>query len=176
MKSILTCVLFGFCIAGCGTTGSLVHLAPDYSDLPADELRALAAEIESIVIKGEAEFSLKNVGGIVMDSPEMKQAIRTRAIRQPLLSGLLDSGFAEEGRNGLIAIKRNSAYKKATTSRQRDREAMLVMSENRNRWTLYEGLVEANAWAPRNLSAVQEAFFLSRVPLMAPGQLHAQTD
>jgi hypothetical protein len=176
MKSIISCIIIGIFIAGCSTTGSLVRLAPDYSDLPADELRTLATQIETIVSQGEAEFLLESPGGIMMDSPEMKQAIRTRSIRHPLLFALLDTGFATEGRNGLIAIKRSSAYKKATTSRQRDREAMLVMSENSNRWTLYEGLVEANGWAPGNLSAVQETFFQARVPLMGPGQQHAPVE
>ncbi len=173
MKSIITCVMLWVCIAGCSTTGSLVRLAPDYSDLPADELRALATQIEVIVSKGESEFVLDIPAGLRMDTPEMNQAIRTRSIRHSLLFELLDSGFATEGRNGLIAIKRSSAYKKATTSRQRDREAMLVMSENRNRWALYEGLLEANGWAPGNLSAVQETFFQARVPLMGVGQQYA---
>ena len=128
------------------------------------------------VSEGNEAPSLESAGGIDVETPAMKQAIRTRAIRFPLLSEMLDAGFAFEDDNGLIAIRRNSAYKKATTSRQRDREAMLVMSENSNRWAIYEGLVEANEWPPRSLSAVQETFFKARVPLMKPGQQHASTD
>lgn len=176
MKNCFFTVIIGFCVAGCSTTNSLIHLSPDYSELPAAEVRSLADEIESIVNEGQADYTLEHSGGLNIQTPEMNQAIRTRAIRHGLISELLDSGFAEEGRNGLIAIKRSSAYKNATTSRQRDREALLVMSENDNRWTLYEGLLEANEWAPRSLSAVQEIFLQARVPLMKAGQLHAQVE
>lgn len=176
MKSISTVILVACLLVGCNTTNSLMRLSPDYSELPAADLAALATEIETIVSQGDQEFTLKGAGAIVVDTPEMRQAIRTRAIRQPLLTELLDSGYAAEESNGLIAIKRNSAYKKATTSRQRDRDALVVMSENGNRWTLYEGLVEANGWAPRSLSAVQDTFFRARVPLMKSGQVHAPVE
>ena len=49
---------------------------------------------------------------------------------------------------------------------------MVVMSENANRWTIYEGLLKANNWPPDSLSAIQETFFLARVPLMSSGQQH----
>ncbi len=176
MKSIFLSVALFVCIAGCSTTNSLMHLTPDYTDLPAEKLSVLAVEIETNVSAGNTEFSLDDSEGLIVDTPEMRQAIRTRAIRQPLVSALLDSGFAAEEKNGLIAIKRTSAYKKATTSSQRDREALVVMSENTNRWTIYEGLLESNDWAPRNLSAVQETFFQSRIPLLKDGQLHAPAE
>ena len=174
MKSIAACILVALLAVGCRTTNSLVHLAPDYSELPVSALEALATEIETVVGEGQEEFSLEDAGDIAVDTPKMRQAIRTRAIRQPLISGLLDSGFAREEKNGLIAIKRTGEYKKATTSRQRDREAMLVMSENANRWDLYEGLVEANDWPPRSLSAVQDIFFKARASMLKPGQAYAQ--
>lgn len=163
-------------LAGCKTTNAFVHLKPDYTSLPVENLKTLAAEIEGIVAAGEAEFAVESVGDIRVDVPAIRQAIRTRALRHELVSALLDSGFAREEANGLIAIKRSSAYKKATTSRQRDREAMLVMSENGNRWSIYEGLVEANGWEPRSLSAVQEVFFNARVPLLTSGQEYARPE
>lgn len=159
-------------LTGCSTTNSMLHLAPDYSALPVTELEHVAHSVESIVAAGDQEFALENTDSVTIDTVQMKQAIRNRVIRHELLSELLDTGFAVEKENGLIAIERTSAYKKARSSRQRDRDAMLVMSENNNRWTIYEGLVEVNEWAPRGLSAVQETFFKARVPLMAAGQRH----
>ena len=176
MKSIIASAILVLIAAGCSTTNSLIRLAPDYSELPAENLRSLASTIEEAVTEGDEAPTLATAGEIEVETPAMRQAIRTRAIRYPLLSEMLDAGFAFEGDNGLIAIRRNSAYKKATTSRQRDREAMLVMSENSNRWAIYEGLVEANEWPPRSLSAVQETFFKARVPLLKPGQQHAPAE
>lgn len=165
--------LLALLAAGCATTtNAFVHLRPDYSDLPAEPLREVAAGIEAIVAEERQEFALDFGGDIVIDLPEIRQAVRTRAIRSELVSDLLDSGFAIEKNNGLLAIQRSSAYKKATNSRERDRDALIVMGENQNRWTIYEGLLKANNWPPRSLSAIQETFFLARVSLLTPGQQH----
>ena len=159
-------------LAGCSTTNAFISLKPDYTALPAVELKSVASAIEAIVAEGQEEFALDQASGIVVDTPEIRQAVRTRAIRHALVSEFLDGGFGIEQRNGLLAVQRSSAYKKATNSGQRDREALVVMSENNNRWTLYEGILEANNWPPASLSAIQETFFEARVPLMKTGQQH----
>jgi hypothetical protein len=172
MKKLAVLIMLGMGAAGCATSNAMLHMAPDYAELPASDLRELADGIESVVVAGQEDFELPAAGSIAVDTPEIRQAIRTRAIRSSLVSELLDTGFAVEEGNGLIAVRRSGAYKKATTSQQRDRDALIVMSENRNRWTIYEGLLEANNWPPRSLSAIQETFFQARVPLMEPGQVH----
>lgn len=172
MMRIAFIAVLGLLVAGCTATNAFVHMKPDYSALPAGELREVADRIEAIVAAGEEEFTLDFGGGVTADTPAIRQAVRTRAIRHHLVSDLLDTGFAEEERNGLITINRSKAYKQATTSRDRDRDALIVMSENDNRWAIYEGLVKANNWPPRGLSAVQETFFEARVPLLGPGQPH----
>lgn len=161
-------------MTGCSTTNAFISMKPDYSALPAEDLKRVAAAIESIVRDGKEEFALESVGGLVVDTPEIRQAVRTRVIRHELVSTFLDGGFGIERSNGLLAVQRSSAYKKATDSGQRDREALVVMSENNNRWTIYEGLVKANNWPPASLSAVQETFFRERVALLAPGQQHEE--
>lgn len=172
MKTLAVVLMLGGLLSGCATTNAMMHMAPDYADLPAADLRGVAASLEGIVAAGGEDFELPSGDTIVVDTPEIRQAVRTRAIRAALVTELLDSGFAAEEDNGLIAIKRSGAYKKATTSQRRDRDALIVMGENRNRWSIYEGLLEANNWPPRSLSAVQETFFEARVPLMKPDQMH----
>ncbi len=172
MKKAVVIFVAAVVLAGCSTTNAFISMKPDYSALPADDLKTLAASIEAIVAEGKEEFTLEAVGGIIVDTPEIHQAVRTRAIRHPLVSEFLDGGFGIEESNGLIAVQRSGAYKKATTSLQRDREALVVMSENKNRWTIYEGLLKANNWPPASLSAIQETFFQARVPLLKTGQQH----
>lgn len=172
MKTLIAIWIPVMLLAGCAATNALVHMKPDYTELPAAELRTLATAIETIVASGEESFTLDATPGIQVDTPAIQQAIRTRAIRYPLVSEFLDSGFANEQSNGLMAVRRSGGYKKATTSQQRDREALIVMSENNNRWAIYEGLLEANNWPPRSLSAIQAIFFEARVPLMKAGQSH----
>lgn len=172
MKHAITLLAAAAIFSGCAATNAFVRMAPDYSELPVEDLKNVARSIEEIAAAGSEEFTVATAGGIVVDTPEILQAVRTRAIRRPLINDFLDSGFGIEEANGLIAVQRSSAYKKATTSGQRDREALLVMSENNNRWTIYEGLLKANNWPPSSLSAIQAIFFEARIPLLTEGQQH----
>lgn len=174
MKKAVALVAVALICAGCSTTNAFVSMKPDYSALPADDLKQVASAIESIIAESKEDFALVAPEGMVVDTPEIRQAVRTRAIRHTLVEQFLDSGFGIEQANGLIAVQRSSEYKKSTTSGQRDREALVVMSENNNRWTIYEGLLKANNWPPASLSAIQETFFAARVPLMKSGQQHAE--
>ncbi len=157
-------------VSGCSTVSSFVHVAPDYSTLPADGVKAAAADIEKAVKSGNRELALANHDGLVLDAPGIGQAVRTRAARAELIAKLLSTGFAIEQKDGLISVMRSREYKKATTSDERDRNALLVMSENANRWTIYEGIVKGSNLAPGSLSAVQDAFYRARIELLTPGQ------
>lgn len=158
-----------FC--GCATVSSIFGQGtPDYSSVPADALNAAAQQIEKAVKEGNRELVLANQDGLNLDAPEITQAVRTRAARAELVSKLLSSGFAVEQKNGLISILRSREYKKATTSNERDRNALVVMSENANRWTIYEGTVRLSNLSPKSLSTVQDAFYKARVELLVSGQ------
>lgn len=166
-----------FLLVGCASIGNpFLKIAPDYSTVPEEELRAFAKEVEQFVILGEREPAFDKYPTINTDQEELRQAIRTRAARAHLVKELLDSGFAYEQKSGTIAIIRSREYKRATDRRQRDQNALLVMSENANRWTLYEALVESSHWPPAALGAVQDAFFEARCDLLTPGQKYQTPD
>lgn len=155
---------------GCaGIGGTFVKLRPDYSNVPAEELRAAAVAIETAVFQGEREPQLAEYPGVVLNEAEILQAVRTRAARATLVQELLASGHAYEQKSGTIKMLNTREYKRATTSRERDQNALLVMSENQNRWTLYEGILKASEWSPGALGAVQHSFFEARFALMRPG-------
>jgi hypothetical protein len=158
-------------LCGCGTiSSSFGRMSPDYANVPADALKTAASNIEKAVKKGNRELVLTNLDGLALDSPEINQAVRTRAARAELIGKLLATGFAVEQKDGLISVMRSREYKKATTSDERDRNALLVMSENANRWSMYEGMVKLSNLAPRALSTVQDAFYRARVELLESGQ------
>ena len=94
----------------------------------------------------------------------------TRAARAALVDQLLSTGFAAEQPNGTITLLRSGEYKKATSARERDKNALVVMSENQNRWTIYEGIVKASNLRAKSLPAVQDAFYKARVELLQAGQ------
>jgi hypothetical protein len=158
-------------ICGCGTIPlSFGHTAPDYSRVPADALKTAAADIEKAVKDGNRELVLTNHDGLTLNTPGIGQAVRTRAARAQLVAKLLSTGFAVEQKDGLVSVLRSREYKKATTSDERDRNALLVMSENANRWSIYEGIVKSSNLPSKYLGTVQDAFFRARVELLASGQ------
>ena len=158
---------------GCAQVSSTIgDLGVDYADVPQASIEQVASDIEAAIDAGEREPALAAPEGVSLDSDSIRQAIRTRAARAELIDEFLNSGFAYEKRNGLISIRRSSEYKRATTRRERDRHAVLVMGENNDRWALYEGMVKASGFAPTALDGIQKAFAAARVQYLEAGQLY----
>jgi len=170
MRNMTIALALVLALAGCNTANPFVRLAPDYSEVPKEALEEVALAVEEAVARGDREAVIEGRDGIVLDTPEIRQALRVRAARYEVVRDLLDTGHLYEGASGTIYIERTSAYKKAYSGSQRDRHAMVVQEENKSRWTLYEGIVRASNLSPRALSAVQETFFQARLSLMKPGQ------
>jgi hypothetical protein len=159
-------------IAGCGTLGlPFGNVTPDYAAVPEQELRAVVQEIEQAVQAGEREPALTERPGVVLNEIVL-HAIRTRAARSELLNTFRNAGFGWEMRSGLIKLEINKEYKQNTTRRQRDRDALLVMNENEDRWRLYEGLAKGSNYGSRSLNAIQDIFFEERVKLLPAGQIY----
>lgn len=160
-------------VAGCHTVGNpFVHQKPDYSVIPTEAMKTAAAAIESAVQRGDREAVIASQQGVALDDALVRQAIRTRTIRSAIVKELLASGFACEKRNGLLYILRSQKYKQATQPKDRDRDAGVVMSENSDRWALYEGIAKANNLPARAISAIQAIFFEARVACMEEGQAY----
>lgn len=177
MKTLKYFFLVLVVLAGCARfPNPLVRIRPDYSMVPEDELRAFALKVETSVFNGEREPDLGSYTSLAAENEEVRQAIRTRAARAHLIKAFLDTGFAYEQKSGTIAIIRSREYKKATDSRKRDQNALLVMSENANRWALYEALVKASNWPPAALGTVQHTFYEARVSVMNSGWKYETPD
>lgn len=144
--------------------------APDFSGLDIEAMRGLARDIEREVRAGNREPELANRAGIVIDTPEIVQAIRTRAARAELVNKFLDSGHSWERRNGRLWVIRSQAYKAAGTRSSRDLDALMVNGENRDRWTIYESIVDESNLPSKSLTAVELIFFEARLEWMQPGQ------
>ena len=157
-------------------TSPFTTMRPDYSNVPEAELSAFALAVEKSVLEGDRNAVFEGYAGVVTDNEEILQAIHTRAVRSELVQALLDSGHAYEQAQGTICIIRSREYKNQTSRRERDQNALVVMSENANRWTLYEGLCKASNWQRKSLGAVQESFFQARVQSMPSGQKYENAD
>ena len=133
-------------------------------------------QVESAIAAGERTPALSDTGGVVVNTDSVMQAIRTRAARHELVEGLLQAGYAVQQRSGLIAIQRSKDYKKATTGEERNRHALIVLSENNDRWAIYEGIRKASSFAPSALNAIQDTFYRAQVANMGPGQLYENAE
>lgn len=147
-----------------------VHMKADYKTVPADVLKEVALDVERAVQAGEREPEIADRDPIIVNTEAIKQAIKMRAARSALVNEFLDTGFGREERNGLIKVMHSKEYKTNSTARERDRYAMLVLSENNDRWVIYEGLVKSSHFRSGALGAVQETFHQARVECMKPGQ------
>ena len=177
MRYLLALLLTIMVAAGCASIPNpFTHGKADFSALPADAVREVADEIEQAVQKGDRDAKLTDRPGVVVNDAAIQQAVRTRAARAELVGELLNAGHAYEDRNGLLTILRSKAYSKATTSKDRDRNALLVMGENTDRWAIYEGLVKTNKMGSRALPAVQDLFFKARVARMPKGQKYKDAE
>lgn len=163
-----------FVLSACNTvikpiSRSIRPSAPiDLSKVPVDTLRTLATAIEREVRDGNRRSTFENAE-LSMDE-EVLQAIHTRAARGEIVSDFLDTGFGWEKNDGLLAILRSNEYRLSGSSRSKDRDALVVMGENDDRWAIYEGIVEANNLGNSSLSAVQAIFAQVRIELLPAGQ------
>jgi len=162
-------------VSGCAST-PFTQARPNYDNMPEDQVRLAAAEIEAAIARGEREPVLSEYEGVVLDTPEVKQAIRARAARVELLHEFLQTGFAAEQPGGLVDIKGSRAYKDATTRQQRDRNALVVYSENQNRWALYEGIMKASNWPKNTLGGIQRIFYDARLRHLPDGAAYELED
>ena len=146
-----------------------MRVVPDYADVPVDDLKQVAAEIENAIHEKVRDPDVKNRGAVVVETDAIKQAVRTRAARAHLVEAFLETGHLIEASNGLVSILRTSDYKHFGTSRDRDRNAQLVLGENGDRWALYEGIVKASNLSPKSLPAVQHIFFEAHLAVLPDG-------
>lgn len=157
--------------AGCGTTGAPGTRPEKVPErLPLEAVRALATEIERAVAGGNRDVQIADRAGLIINTPEMSQAIRTRATRIEILNRFLDTGHAWERRDGLVWVITSNVYKKTGTRQDRDRQALIIVSENRDRLTLYQNLAKVNRLGQGSVSVIRGLFAEARLEFLPAGQ------
>lgn len=160
--------------SGCVTIQNTVSsVRPDYTTLPEETVREVAHEIETAIHQGNRDAEIADRGGIVISTPAMQQAIRTRAARNELIAQARTEGWGREQEDGLISIERDRDYNKGRNRRQKNRDAGLIIGENNDRWALYEGIRKESGLPPRSLSAIQHIFADVRAEIIPADQLPA---
>lgn len=169
MGCVLTLVTL--CAAGCKSMSNpLVRTNADFSGLAVDQMQEVAAYIETQVREGNRTPELTNRENFIVNTEEIQQTLRSRAARAELIQVLLDSGHAVEQFDGKISVLRTAAYRKSGDRHDKDRDAMIVISENRDRVILYDSLRDANNYSSAARSAIEEIFYAARKAALKPGQ------
>jgi hypothetical protein len=164
-------------LAGCARYGNpLGRTEADYSNLPTESLHTAALYIEQQVVEQNRTPDLSDKENFKLNSPAVQQALRSRAARAHLVKDMLDSGYLFENNNGRIEIIRTKAYKDSGDAKSRDRDALVVISENNDRRMMYESLQEINNLNPADRSAIEEIFFNARKELLVVGHLYEGSD
>ena len=172
MKRFFVAALTMFVFAGCVSISSPVPFLrgkPNYSNISAESLNAVALQVERAIQEGNREPDIENRDGIVVNDDVVMQAIRTRAARAELVSDFLDTGYGREDNNGLLKVLGSREYRRQTTRRQRSRDALLVLNENRDRWAMFERIAKASE-VRVSTATIQDAFYQARISVMKDGQ------
>lgn len=159
-------------VAGCSSNGTGEVEVADTGprEFPEVAVRELAAQIEQAVAQGNREADIIPPAGLTLGTDQIRQSIRTRAARREVIDDFLDTGHAAEKQDGMIHVLRTKEYKTFGNRRTRDRNALLVISENRDRWTLYEGLVDENRMPRGSLDRLRQIFAEARIVTLQTGQ------
>lgn len=91
-----------------------------------------------------------------VDSTEVAGAIRARQLRAPTLRHWKSRGCLGEGNQGKVVYVDCDAAREDPVLG--DRLAFIVIKENRSRHTIYESLLNANAWPNSRLREVRAEF------------------
>lgn len=157
--------------AGCAhVSNPFWHTKASYTHLNKEVLRTVADEIEKAVKEGNKEPKIADRDGIVVNTPEILQLLRTRALRSQLVDEYRASGCACEKRDGLLYMLNSKEYRKTFKARARKHHEVLVIYENQDRWALYQGILQASKLPGGSLSAIQETFADARAAILGPGQ------
>ncbi len=173
MKRWPLCIGLLVILTGCGT---LSRVRPHYNELPVDSLREVALEIEQAVQAGNRAPDIQDRDGIVVNTEAIRQAILTRAARAELVDGFRNTPHCWESRDGKLWIIRSSEYKRFGNKRTRDRDALIVLSENDDRWAIYEEILDEGDFPQRTLKEIELVFFEARLQCMPEGQKYEDED
>ena len=138
--------------------------------LDADTARRIAVLIEDVAAGSTAISSLpESVDGVIIGQPDVTTAIESRRERFDECARYKAMLCIGENRRGLAHYRECDECK----DRQiRNLVSMLILSENTDRWTIYEGIVKSNRLPSSALKTLREAFRTEHESRASSGELY----
>ena len=162
-SSCPTAILLWLLIVGCA---ALSREPP----LPEESVTKIAAAIEQTVLTGaEAGITVEDAPGFKARLFEVVQAMQARQARVETVTEFKQKGYVGEGARGLIKYVKNDECR--ADARLHDRVANVILSENADRWRIYETLARENRLSTRGRKRIQAIFHQVRIEVARPREL-----
>jgi len=163
-----TCSCLVVLIAFLAVAGCRVFLRQTALDEAA--VKEAATGIEQAVLGGlGAGFVLQDKPNFKVGSTELSQIIQRRQSRVGVVAEFKQKGCLGESADGLITYVKCPECQ--TNARLHNRAAQVILSENDERWRMYETLARENHLSSRARRRVQRIFHQARIDLAHPGDL-----
>ncbi len=141
----------------------------DRVEVPEEALQEAAVAIERTVVGGEASVVLKDQPEFKARSPEIMLAMMGRQARIGIVTEFKRQGYVGENARALLKYVKNAACQKDSTLHAR--VANVILSENADRWRIYEELARLNGLSGSGRKSIQAAFHRARIELARPGDM-----
>ena len=165
MKARLVAVSIMLLVASCTVLDS--RSSPSLDEQTA---RRIAVFVEDVAAGRSAAESLpESVDGVIISQPDVTAAIESRRDRFDELARYKAMLCIGENRRGLAHYRKCEACKDRQV---RNLVSMLILSENADRWAIYEGIVKSNRLPSRALKTLQEAFRAEHESRASSGELY----
>jgi uncharacterized protein YdbL (DUF1318 family) len=158
----LSTVALLLAVAGCAALSDRV-------EVPEESLQEAAVAIERTVVEGEASVALKDQLEFKARSPEISLAVMGRQSRIGIVAEFKRKGYVGESVRALLTYVKNADCRK--DARLHSRVANVILSENADRWRIYEELARLNRLSGSGRKLIQTAFHEARIELARPGDM-----
>lgn len=144
-------------------------------EVPEEAMRRAATAIERAVLEGaDSEIAFEDQPEFKGAAREVERAVRSRQSRIGVVGEFKQKGYVGENARGLLKYVKNSECQK--DSRLHTRVANVILSDNGDRWRIYETLARENHLSGSGRKRIQTIFHEVRIELARPGDLLQLTD
>ena len=155
--------LLRFIAAGC----AVLSKPPE---IPEEALKKAATAIERAVLADAGSaITLKDEPEFKVRTTEIERAVRSRQSRIGIVAEFKQKGYVGEGVRGLLRYVKNPECD--TDARLHARVANVILSENADRWRIYEALARENHLSGSGRKHIQAIFHQVRIEVARPGDL-----
>jgi len=164
-ERLVLCVVLTAALMGCAMFGP-----GSAESLDAETARQIASLVETVVAGDmEAELLPDSVGSVTIRLPAVMAAIESRRNRFASCARYKELNCIGENREGLAEYRKCDACQNRGT---RNLVYALIVAENDDRWSIYEGIVKSNHLGRSARKTLQQSFRAEHEARASSGELY----